>query len=282
MNKETTLASFEKQAEGGVLDTQELINSRLISLKDKHKLWTKQTQWDTGQITYQSSKLYQDALKRIRNIGGGDSIFSFGDDSKKRNERVNKLEDKLEDFTRDISAEYGATVGAKGAGTVDTRDVARYLAYLYDTDDLVATKADFDSKKATLIKFTDEEDAVKTADSAIARLSEEMARHEASGEETLFQEKLEKLTEISTNLFNKYPNLDELRKSITNKNAKRNSLVWQGNMAIVERDKKGQLLGMRNLDTDYIIDLLINDPNGFISENRKYEYLDTFGVERYQ
>ena len=278
----TTLASFEKQAEGGVLDTQELINSRLISLKDKHKLWTKQTQWDTGQITYQSSKLYQDALKRIRNIGGGDSIFSFGDDSKKRNERVNKLEDKLEDFTRDISAEYGATVGAKGAGTVDTRDVARYLAYLYDTDDLVATKADFDSKKATLIKFTDEEDAVKTADSAIARLSEEMARHEASGEETLFQEKLEKLTEISTNLFNKYPNLDELRKSITNKNAKRNSLVWQGNMAIVERDKKGQLLGMRNLDTDYIIDLLINDPNGFISENRKYEYLDTFGVERYQ
>ena len=59
-------------------------------------------------------------------------------------------------------------------------------------------------------------------------------------------------------------------------------MVWQGNMALVEIDKKGQLLGMRNLDTDYIIDLLINDPNGFISENRKYEYLDTFGVERYQ
>jgi hypothetical protein len=274
----TELALFERQAQNGNLDTSELLKSRLISQKDRVKLWKKQIQWDSGEITIASKKIYQDAVKRIRSIDGGDSAFNIFSDKTDRNNKVNALENKLLDFFRDIQSEHNAVVGARGDGTVNPQDVAKYLENIYNSGDLILTQSQFRTKKNELVSFTKEEDSVKSSLQVQQTKREEIAKLNELGDTTRANEKKEELDEILANFKKDFPDIKELKASINDKNKRAKALQWTGEIMLIEKDVDGTPTGTpKYLTTDNIIELLVTDPRGFLG-GRNVDYANTFNI----
>ena len=270
------LAQYELQAANGVLDTEELVLDKTISRKDKVKLWSKQTQWDSGETTFKSKAIYKDAEFTLSNIDGGDNMFDIGG-SKDRRQKVGSLKDKLADFYRDIENEHGAYVGKRGIGAVDPRHVSQYFTYLYSTDNLVVTQKDFTTKKNKFITFTEEEEKYIPGKTALKNLKETLKGLDKNQDETRYNETLEKIKEMNAKINSDFPDRKELDLSITEKKQKKKNMKWAGTTMIAITDKEGNFIGIEPLTTNSIINLLVTDPQGFIG-NKKIDYANTFGL----